>query len=45
MAAWVIRKGVEDPKQLKRYKVDGYSYNAELSKPAVPVFTRDKPPG
>jgi cytoplasmic iron level regulating protein YaaA (DUF328/UPF0246 family) len=45
MAAWVIRKGLEDPKQLKKYRVDGYRYNAEMSTPGVPVFTRDLPPG
>ena len=44
MASWVIRNQIEDPGQLKKFRVEGYRYNAELSKPAAPVFTRDKVP-
>ena len=45
MAAWIIRRGMTDPRQLKKYKVDGYSYCADMSTPAVPVFIRDSLPG
>ncbi len=41
MAAWVIRRGMTDPGQLRKYKVGGYSYCADMSTPAVPVFIRD----
>lgn len=44
MAAWIIQNGITDPKQLKKFKVAGYGYNAELSKPNAPIFTRDKVP-
>ena len=45
MAAWVIRRGVTDVKQLKKYKVDGYSYCADMSTPDTPTFIRDDVPG
>ena len=45
MAAWVIRKRITDAAQLKKYRVDGYRYSADLSKPGQPVFVRDKAPG
>lgn len=44
MAAWVIHNEVTDPARLKKYRVDGYRYNAELSTPASPTFTRDTAP-
>lgn len=44
MAAWIIRKKITDPTQLKSFKVAGYRFNPELSKPNAPVFTRDKAP-
>jgi cytoplasmic iron level regulating protein YaaA (DUF328/UPF0246 family) len=43
MSAWIIKKGISDPKDLKKFNVAGYRYNAELSKPNAPVFTRDEP--
>lgn len=45
MAAWVIRRGITDVKQLKKYKVDGYSYCADMSTPDTPTFIRDDVPG
>ena len=44
MAAWVIRKSIEKPAQLKKYKIDGYQYCADMSTPSVPVFIRDDGP-
>jgi len=44
MAAWVIRKGITEPKQLKKFRADGYSYCADMSKPETPVFIRDEVP-
>ena len=44
MAAWVIRRGITDAKQLKKYKVDGYSYCADMSTPDTPTFIRDDVP-
>jgi len=43
MAAWIIQKGITDPKELKKYRVAGYRYNADMSSPDAPVFTRDEP--
>ena len=45
MAAWVIRRGITDVKQLRKYKVDGYSYCADMSTPDTPTFIRDDVPG
>lgn len=44
MAAWVIRKGITDAARLKKYRVGGYSYCADMSTPAVPTFIRDTVP-
>ena len=44
MAAWIIRKGITDTKDLKKFKVAGYRYSAAESKPAQPTFIRDEPP-
>jgi cytoplasmic iron level regulating protein YaaA (DUF328/UPF0246 family) len=44
MSAWVIQKGITDPKQLKKFKAAGYRYNADMSAPNAPTFTRDKAP-
>jgi cytoplasmic iron level regulating protein YaaA (DUF328/UPF0246 family) len=44
MSAWVIQKGITDPKQLKKFKAAGYRYNPDMSAPNVPTFTRDKAP-
>jgi cytoplasmic iron level regulating protein YaaA (DUF328/UPF0246 family) len=43
MSAWIIQQGLTDPKELKTFKVAGYRYNAALSTPDAPVFTRDEP--
>jgi cytoplasmic iron level regulating protein YaaA (DUF328/UPF0246 family) len=43
MAAWVIQQGITNPKDIKKFRVAGYRYNAELSKPGAPAFTRDDP--
>lgn len=45
MAAWIIRKGITESARLKKYRVDGYSYCADMSAPATPVFIRDNVPG
>lgn len=44
MAAWIIRKGITDPKQLKKFRLDGYSYCADMSTPTAPTFIRDEVP-
>jgi cytoplasmic iron level regulating protein YaaA (DUF328/UPF0246 family) len=44
MSAWVIQKGITDPKQLKKFKAAGYRYNADMSAPNAPTFTRDHAP-
>jgi len=44
MAAWIIQNGITDPKQLKKFKVAGYRYSADLSKPNEPTFIRDVVP-
>ncbi len=41
MAAWIIRRGITEAKQLKKYRVAGYSYCADMSTPAMPTFIRD----
>ena len=43
MSAWIIQKGITDAKELKKFKVAGYRYNAAMSAPDSPVFTRDEP--
>ncbi len=43
MSAWIIQKGITDAKELKKFKVAGYRYNADMSAPDSPVFTRDEP--
>ena len=40
MARWVIQNKVTEPKDLKKFKVDGYRFNKELSTENKPVFTR-----
>jgi len=42
MTAWIMQKRVEDPKNLRKFKVEGYRYSAELSKPGQPAFVRDE---
>jgi cytoplasmic iron level regulating protein YaaA (DUF328/UPF0246 family) len=44
MSAWVIQNGITDPKDIKKFKIAGYRYNADMSTPDVPTFTRDKLP-
>jgi cytoplasmic iron level regulating protein YaaA (DUF328/UPF0246 family) len=44
MAAWIIRNGVTDPEKLKKFRVAGYRYSADMSKPDQPTFIRDKAP-
>jgi cytoplasmic iron level regulating protein YaaA (DUF328/UPF0246 family) len=44
MSAWVIQKGITDPKQLKKFKMAGYRYNADMSAANTPTFTRDQAP-
>jgi len=41
MAAWIIRRGITEPRQLKKYRIAGYSYCADMSTPATPTFIRD----
>ena len=42
MAAWIIKKGLTDPSQLKKFRGEGYRYSAEQSKARQPVFIRDE---
>lgn len=40
MTAWILRNRIRKPAQLSEFDVDGYVFNAELSSPEKPVFTR-----
>ena len=44
MASWVIRRGVTEAADLKKFRAAGYKYNADLSAKGKPAFTRDKIP-
>ncbi|MCP4090227.1 MAG: peroxide stress protein YaaA [Gammaproteobacteria bacterium] len=44
MSAWVIQNNITDPKELKKFKIAGYRYDADMSTPKVPTFTRDTIP-
>ncbi len=40
MAAWIIRKRVQKPADLKKFREDGYQYDAALSRGSELVFLR-----
>ncbi|WP_133490846.1 peroxide stress protein YaaA [Alcanivorax sp. 24] len=40
MAAWILRKGIEKPEDLKRFKEAGYRYDKASSTDTKPVFRR-----
>lgn len=40
MAAFLIRNRINDHNDIAAFSEDGYIYNAQVSKPAKPVFTR-----
>jgi len=40
MSAYIIKNRLSKPEQLQAFNTDGYHYNAALSTPAEPVFTR-----
>jgi len=40
MARYLIENRIKNPEGLLRFSADGYAYNASLSKPNAPVFTR-----
>ncbi|EKF74044.1 hypothetical protein A11A3_10311 [Alcanivorax hongdengensis A-11-3] len=40
MAAWILREGIEDPAQLKQFRVAGYRYSKAESDDDKPVFRR-----
>ncbi|ODS24033.1 hypothetical protein AB835_05780 [Candidatus Endobugula sertula] len=42
MAAYAIRNKITDARKLKKFDVQGYSYNAEMSKENEWVFTREE---
>jgi len=44
MAGWIIRNGIGDAEELKKFRVAGYRYSAELSTPHEPTFIRDAAP-
>jgi cytoplasmic iron level regulating protein YaaA (DUF328/UPF0246 family) len=44
MAGWIIQNGISDAEQLKKFKVAGYRYSADLSTPHEPIFIRDAAP-
>ncbi len=44
MAGWIIQNGIGDAEQLKKFRVAGYRYSAELSTPHEPTFIRDAAP-
>ncbi|MEO0368990.1 MAG: peroxide stress protein YaaA, partial [Pseudomonadota bacterium] len=43
MSAWIIKNRINQADELLDFTADGYAYNAELSAPNAPVFTRDQP--
>jgi len=40
MGRWICNHKVNDPSQLKNFNYSGYSFQADLSGPSKPVFTR-----
>jgi cytoplasmic iron level regulating protein YaaA (DUF328/UPF0246 family) len=44
MAGWIIQNGIGDAEQLKKFRVAGYRYSADLSTPHEPTFIRDAAP-
>lgn len=44
MCEFIVRNRVTDPTGLKKFKMEGYRYNAKLSSGDDWVFTRDTPP-
>ena len=42
MASWIIRNQVDDIKQLRKFKFEGYKFSSDLSTPEKPAFIRDK---
>jgi cytoplasmic iron level regulating protein YaaA (DUF328/UPF0246 family) len=44
MAAWIVQNAITDVKQLKKFKVAGYRYAADMSTPEAPTFIRDQVP-
>lgn len=44
MSAWIIQKRAEEAGQLRKFKVKGYRYSADLSEPGRPAFVRDEVP-
>ncbi|WP_116367840.1 peroxide stress protein YaaA [Parahaliea mediterranea] len=45
MARYIIEQELDDVAGLKKFREDGYRYNAKASTARELVFTRDKPPG
>lgn len=45
MSAYVIKNSITDVAGIKKFKVDGYRYNAAMSSAREWVFTRDQVPG
>ena len=43
MAAWAIKKRVQQARQLKKFNLEGYCYNPDLSTDLDWVFTREAP--
>ncbi|WP_075187139.1 peroxide stress protein YaaA [Teredinibacter haidensis] len=43
MSAYIIKHGIADPEQLKRFDWDGYSFNSAMSDGSELVFTRHEP--
>ena len=41
MSGWIIRKGITDPKKLKKFTGMGYKYSAKESTETSPMFLRD----
>ena len=40
MARYIIKNQINNPDDIINFDLDGYSYNASLSSPLEPVFTR-----
>lgn len=44
LAAWIVRNRIDEPKGLRKFRVGGYRYSAELSEDGKPAFIRDAKP-
>ena len=44
MAGWIVRNRISEPEQLEKFRLAGYQYSADSTRPHTPTFTRDVVP-